>query len=270
MPTFWRAPDGTRLAVDAQGDGQVVVFQHGLCGDAAQAAEHFPAAPGLRRLTLECRAHGGSDAGSPEAFGIARFTDDLAGVLDETCGGATPAVVGGVSMGAAMALRLAVTRPDLVRALVINRPAWVTEPAPPNCAPIAEIGRCLAAADPATARERFLASETAAALRRDSPDNLASLTGFFDRDSPEVTAALLLAITADGPGVTEAEVAAVTVPALVVGCERDVVHPMAMAERLAALLPNARLAKVHPKSDDRARHFVEVRAEIDQFLSDVG
>ena len=270
MTTIWRAPDGTRLAVDTAGEGQVVVFQHGLGGDAAQAAESFPAAPGRRRLTLECRAHGGSEAGPTDAFGIARFTEDLAGLLDSGAAGPGPVVVGGVSTGAAIALRLAVTRPDLVRALVLSRPAWVTEPGPPNCAPIAEIGRFLAESDPTTARERFLASETAAALRRDSPDNLASLTGFFDREPPDVTAALLLAITADGPDVTEAEVAAVTLPALVIGCERDVVHPMAMAERVAALLPNARLAKVHPKSDDRARHFAEVRAEIDRFLRDVG
>ena len=46
-------------------------------------------------------------------------------------------------MGAAIALRLAVKQPELVRALVLARPAWVTEPAPPNMQAYAEVGELL-------------------------------------------------------------------------------------------------------------------------------
>ncbi|GJG87529.1 alpha/beta hydrolase [Gemmatimonadetes bacterium T265] len=261
------AADGTRLAVHETGAGAATVFQHGLCGDARQPYELFPHRAGRRLVTLECRAHGESATGPEDAFSIARFADDLAGFMDAERLGR--AVVGGVSMGAAVALRLAVRRPDLVRALVLVRPAWVADAAPANMRPNAEAGRLLAHHPPGRARALFEASGTAARLAADAPDNLASLRGLFSREPAAVTAALLRAIAADGPGLTEGEVAAVRVPALVVGCGRDVVHPLATAERLAALLPHPRLVRVTPKGDDRRRHVGEVCAALDAFLLEV-
>jgi pimeloyl-ACP methyl ester carboxylesterase len=51
-----------------------------------------------------------------------------------------PLVVGGVSLGAAIALRLAVRRPELVCGLILARPAWVTRAAPDNMKPNAKCG----------------------------------------------------------------------------------------------------------------------------------
>ena len=54
--------DGVRLVLSVAGSGPAMVFQHGLCGDAGQAAQVFP--DGFTRLTLECRGHGASEAGA--------------------------------------------------------------------------------------------------------------------------------------------------------------------------------------------------------------
>ena len=110
------SPDRPRLALAEVGHGPAMLFQHGLCGDARQPADVFPS-DAFRCLTVECRGHGGSEPGDPEAFGIASFADDVADTLDGMRLGPLP--VGGISMGAAIALRLAVRRPDLVSALVL-------------------------------------------------------------------------------------------------------------------------------------------------------
>jgi pimeloyl-ACP methyl ester carboxylesterase len=258
--------DGLRLHVEDSGDGMPVVLQHGLCGDAAQPAELFPADPSLRRITLECRGHGRSEAGDPEQFSIATFSDDVAALIETT--GEAPVVLGGVSMGAAIALRLAVHRPELVRGLVLVRPAWVTEAGPENMAPNAEVGRLLAALPAEEAREKFLAGDTAKRLAAEAPDNLASLTSFFSRADLETTAALLERISADGPGVTEARLRALRIPTLIVGHGRDTIHPLAHAERLSELIPYARLVRVTPKADDRDRYVVDIRAALTAFLKD--
>jgi pimeloyl-ACP methyl ester carboxylesterase len=257
--------DGVRLHVeDTGGAGLPVVFQHGLCGDAAQTAEVFP--PGFRRLTLECRGHGRSEAGPFERFAVAAFASDVAAILEEFD---EPVVVGGISMGAAIALRLAVRRPERVRALILARPAWVTENAPPNMAPNAEVGRLLATSTPETARAAFLAGATAARLAAAAPDNLATLTGMFAREPVEVTAALLQRISIDGPGVSEQEARALNVPTLVIATRQDSIHPLAHAETLAAMIPAARLAVIASKSTDRAAYVREFRAALAAFLMDL-
>jgi pimeloyl-ACP methyl ester carboxylesterase len=261
--TFHR--DGLALTwFDAGGEGLPVVFQHGLLGDANQTAEVFPDDRRLRLITLECRGHGNSEDGPSAGFAIAAFTDDVAALLDQQ--GLPRAVIGGISMGAAIASRLAVKRPDLTRALVLARPAWVTESAPPNMQPNAEIGRLLAGYPAAAARALFEQRPTARRLAEAAPDNLASLLRFFDRRPADTTAQLLMAISADGPGITESDLAGLSVPTLVIGHERDAVHPIGHAETLARLIPAARMAVITPKATDKAAHIEQFRHALQSFL----
>lgn len=253
------------LAFVEGGQGPAMLFQHGLCGDARQPADVFPSEM-FRCLTVECRGHGGSEPGDPEGFGIATFAADIAAVLDAKRLGPLP--IGGISMGAAIALRLAVLRPDLVSALVLARPAWVTEADPHNMRPNAEVGALLASHDAATARAIFDAGETAARLAEDGPDNLASLRGFFTREPLPVTSALLTRISADGPGVSREQVAGLRIPTLVVGHDRDVVHPLAMARELAALIPGSRLSIIPSKADDLEGYRAAFRASLRRFLKE--
>jgi pimeloyl-ACP methyl ester carboxylesterase len=93
-----------------------MVFQHGLCGDAAQPVQVFPDDIGWRCLTLECRGHGRSDTGPVGNLSIATFADDVADLIETRT--LNKPVLGGISMGSAISLRLAVTRPHLM--LVLN------------------------------------------------------------------------------------------------------------------------------------------------------
>jgi pimeloyl-ACP methyl ester carboxylesterase len=247
------------------GNGPAFVFQHGLCGDAAQPGEVFPDDAPFRRITLECRGHGLSESSDPSAFSIATFANDLAALIEAKA--IAPVALGGISMGAAIALRLAVTRPDLVSALVLARPAWFIEDAPANMRPFGEVGDLLARFPPGEARARFDRSDTSALLEREAPDNLASLRGFFDRSPQAVTAALLSRIAIDGPGVAADQVAALTLPTLVIGHGRDLLHPFDHAERLAGLIPGARLVEITPKATNWDQYVLEFRAALRSFLT---
>ncbi|MBW9064412.1 alpha/beta hydrolase [Rhizobium herbae] len=259
-----KTADGTVLNVDTAGEGQAIIFQHGLCGDAGQTDEAFPAKPGLRRITVEARGHGRSQTGALDSLLIATFTDDVADYLEQNF--PDPVVVGGISMGAAISLRLAVKRPDLVKGLVIARPAWVIEAAPANMSPNAEVGRLLKTLPPEEARAAFLTSAHGRSLAAEAPDNLASLEGFFTRAPIEVTAALLSAISADGPGVTEEEVRSLDVPTLVIGHKRDLIHPLTHASALTQMIPGARLVEITPKAESRQRYVADFRLALGSFL----
>ena len=254
-----------RLRIDdTGGTGIPVIFQHGLCGSAAQPAEVFPQHTGIRRVTLESRGHGASEPGEFSQFSIATFAEDTAALIAELdCGSV---VVGGISMGAAIAMRLAVTRPELVCGLIIARPAWSLSAAPANMAANAEVASCLERHPPEKARTRFGRSTTAKVLAVDGPDNLATLLGFFTREPVDVTAALLRAISADGPGIAEDDLRSLRIPTLVIGHGKGVIHPLGLAEELATLIPNAKLVRITPKSEDRARYVADMRAALADFL----
>lgn len=256
--------DGLRLSVVRTDSGRPMIFQHGLCGDAAQPAQVFPTGIGWQAVTLECRGHGASEAGPPEAFTLAGFADDLAALIEAE--GLAPLPLAGISMGAALALRLAATRPELVSALLLARPAWLDAPAPANLAPNRAVGALLRAHPPAEARARFEASPLAASLAAHAPDNLASLRGFFDRASATTTAELLARLSADGPGVTRDQIAAIRVPTLVLATARDAIHPLALARATAAAIPGARFAEIAARARDPEAYRRDFRAAVAAFL----
>lgn len=264
---FFEATDGTRLSVDIAGDGLAVVFQHGLCGDAGQTLETFPVEPGFCRITVEARGHGASQSGPLDRLSIATFADDITSYIETSL--TAPVVIGGISMGAAVALRLAVKRPDLVKALILARPAWVTAAAPENMAPNTEVGRLLKTFPLGEAQAAFLAGPTGQRLAVEAPDNLASLTGFFSRQPIAETAALLTAISNDGPGVTEEEVSRIAVPTLVIGHEHDSIHPIAYARELARRIPTGRFVEITPKTESRAQYVADFRHALSTFLKEL-
>jgi pimeloyl-ACP methyl ester carboxylesterase len=170
-------------------------------------------------------------------------------------------------MGAAIALRLAVKAPDRVRALVLARPAWLAASAPENLRFYAEVSALFDREPRAAGYDAFRASDSGRLLAAEAPDNLASLSGFFAPDRPAWTGALLQAIALDGPGVTETEIRALDVPTLIIGHGRDVAHPLAHAQALAAMIPGAQLVEITPKATDKAAYLREFRAALTDFLA---
>ena len=255
------------LSVVETGSGRPFVFQHGLCGDAAQPAQVFPADIGWQCLTMEARGHGSSEAGPAHELSIATFTRDLAGIIRSR--GLLGPVVGGISMGAAISLRLAVKHRELVSALVLARPAWLTDRDPENMRPNAYVGRLLHDFSSEDARARFEQSDTFRRLEIDAPDNLASLKGFFVRKPQATTSELLMRIAADGPGVSEDEIRRIDVPTLVIGHNRDVVHPIAHARRLAEWIPGSRFVEITPKAVDADAYRNDFRQALTSFLEEI-
>ncbi len=255
---IFHTADRVRLNLDIAGEGPDFVFQHGLCGDCNQTAQVFP--EGFRRLTLECRGHGLSDTGKLESFSLAQFTGDLGDMIAEQ---KLKPVVGGISMGAALSMRLAVTRPELVRALVLARPAWGWQSNPINMAPNAMVGEMLAAGQDLS---EFDQTSIAGALANNAPDNLTSLRGFFSREPLHVTSALLRRISVDGAGISESDLSALRLPVLILAHDRDHVHPLKLAKELANAIPGAEFAEITAKADDPVAYRNDFRAALAAFL----
>ena len=263
MTWFTLQRDGATLRGWDGGKGLPVIFQHGLGGDEAQVAEVFPDGQGIRRLTLECRGQGCSALGDPKQFSISAFADDVLAFADSQ--GIDRFIVGGISMGAAIALRIAIRHPERVRALILARPAWLWSAAPENMKPFVEVAAYLQK----RTVEDFEASTTAQRLAREAPDNLLSLKKFFSVKDRSAAASLLETIAADGPDVSDAEVRSIAVPTLVIGHRIDAVHPIEFAQTLADRITGSQFVEITPKAADKPKHVADFRKVMEQFLTSI-
>ncbi|QND45086.1 alpha/beta hydrolase (plasmid) [Rhizobium lusitanum] len=253
------------LAVFDGGQGLPVVFQHGLGGDEAQVAQTFPPGGDFRRITVECRGHGGSSLGSARPFSLQMFAEDV--LAAATVRGLDRFVVGGISMGAALALHLAHYHPKRVAALVLVRPAWTFATSPDNLEPIRAVAALLRSHPIDEARALFAGSEIGLRIKADAPDNFTSLLGYFDRPDAVAFADVLADIAADGPDVSQTAATAIAIPTMIVGNQQDAIHPLSHAQTLADTIPGASFVEVTPKATDKLQHFAEVQDAITRFLA---
>ena len=117
---------GTRLTYTDDGDGPVVVLVHGIIGDSSAWNDTVKRLRNrFRLLAIDYRGQGGSDIpGNPDAYGL-QMVDDIAALLTHT--GVSRACVIGASAGAEMALRLAVSHPQMIDGLVLIGSGWSRE-----------------------------------------------------------------------------------------------------------------------------------------------
>ncbi len=254
----------TELAVYVDGEGLPVVFQHGLGGDEMQVAQNIPTAD-IHRLTLECRGHGASSLGNARPFSIRMFAEDV--LAAATAYGFDRFIVGGISMGAAIALHLAHHHPHRIAGLVLVRPAWTFEASPDNLAPIRAVAALIRSHPIEEAKKRFVSSEIGRRIASETPDNFSSLLGYFDRPDATAFASVLADIAVDGPDVPQAAAAALAVPTLIIGNQHDAIHPLSRVQTLANVIPGASFVEVTAKAVDKNRHFADVQDAIAHFLA---
>ncbi len=118
---------GSRLRYLVAGEGEPLVLVHGLGGAAANWLALAPLLlPGRRLIVPELPGHGGSSP-LPAAPSLSPYADRLGLLLEHE--GATPAAVVGHSLGGAVAVRLALRRPESVSALVLAAAAGISSTA---------------------------------------------------------------------------------------------------------------------------------------------
>ena len=263
MPYFTH--DGLKFHYRRAGGGTPFVFQHGLGGDVTQPLNMFKPPPGFELLAMDCRGHGRTQPlDNPDSFTINSFADDLAAWLDHLHIG--NAVVGGISMGAAVALNFAVRRPQRTVALVLVRPAWATEPNPPNLQILATVGNLIQAHGVKRGKQIFHQSERYRNTANACPDCAQSLLRQFDEPRAADAVVRLLHIPASTPVEDPAALATISTPTLVLASRQDTIHPYEMGRTLAEQIPTARLIELTPKSVDLKRYETDVQQYIGQFL----
>jgi len=257
MPTFEH--DGHRLAYTEFGEGpRVCVLLHGLL---LSQKMHIPLAKALaergnRVVTLDLLGHGASDRPRDMwRYSMTFFGQQVVGLLDHL--GVDEAVIAGTSLGANVSLEVESLAPERVRGMVIEMP--VLDNALLACAiaftplmialtfgePLMRAVQTGARAIPKGAVP-FWGNVVLDTLRQDPAPSAAVLQGlFFGRTAPH-----------------RSERRTFQAPALVIGHQRDPVHPFSDSGMLAEELPNGRLLQ--------ANSIVELRLKPERLTGEIG
>ncbi len=264
MPFFDR--DGVRFHYRDQGGGVPFVFQHGLGSDIALTHALFTPPPGARLIGFDARGHGETrPLGDPKHIAIASYADDLAALLDLL--GLPAAVVGGVSMGAAIALSFVLRHPGRVLGLVLSRPAWLDRPLPENLRVFPHIALYLLRHGPREGLARFRETPEYQDLVREAPDCAEMVVANFEHPRAEECIARLERLPHDAPCHDRAEWRSIRVPTLVLANRQDPVHPWHLAETLTQSIPGAVLREITPKSVSLARHAADFQGIVEEYLA---
>jgi len=249
--------DGVSLSYEVFGKGdRTVVYLHGILLDSHlnhRLAEDLAEA-GFRVILLDLPGHGRSD--KPHAIALHRmdsYAHRVVRLLDEL--GVERAVVGGVSLGADVALQLALVAPERLLGMVLEMP--VLEQAVPAA---------LVIFAPVLFAVSYVAPVVRALLRfarrlpRARLGVLGSATGLVELDPDEI-AAILKGVVVGPVAPTVQERVSMTIPTLVIGHRSDRLHPLGDAARLSAQLPDARLVE--------ARSILELRLRPRRLTSEI-
>jgi pimeloyl-ACP methyl ester carboxylesterase len=247
------------------GSGIPFVFQHGLGADLNQTFELFQPPAGFRLLTFECRGHGQTrPLGPEEKISIEQFAQDLRAFLDHFH--IDRAVIGGISMGAAIALRFGLEYPERLMGLVLSRPAWIDQSRADNLKVFSTLAEYIRKYGAWEGAKRYQDTEFYQHVRAVSPDNAKSLLSQFADPRAEETVAKLERIPQYVPQHTRSDWKRISVPTLVLANRQDEIHPFDFGETLAREIPNAQLVELTPKSVSMTRHTADVQRAISEFL----
>ncbi|MCH2200526.1 MAG: alpha/beta hydrolase [Fuerstiella sp.] len=257
--------DGITFHYRDTGQGIPFVFQHGLSGDVSQPCGLFRPPAGVRLISFDCRAHGETQPLGPvDKIGFAGFAHDLAALLSHL--DIDRVVVGGISMGAALAIHFALQFPHRVMGLVQSRPAWLAGPNHKNAELFAAIADLLCDFGPTRGRELFCQSQAYAAMMVESPDCAGSLAGQFDGRSPVDRAVRLRRIPLDAPYDQLRELTRIRVPTLVMANRQDPIHAFDYGQKIAEQIGGAEFQELTSKSVSTERHAADVQCHLSGFF----
>ena len=238
MPSFFEH-EGRRLAYTVYGEGpRTTVLLHGLL---LSQKMHRPLARALARegnrvITLDLLGHGRSDRPRDmAAYSMPFFGEQVIGLLDHL--EVDEAVVAGTSLGANTTLEAAAAHPERVRGMVVEMP--VLDNALLGCAIAFTPLMCALTFGEPIMKGVSWATRKLPTGRVWGADVLLDTV----RQQPGPSAAVLQGLFFGRVAPHREIRRTITAPALVIGHDRDPVHPFSDSDALVSELPNARLLR---------------------------
>lgn len=247
--------DGRRLEYEISREGTPFVFLHGLGGGIHQIAGVYPGVEGIQLINMNQQGHGESQA-DWESYGFDAMGDDAVALLDHL--GIEKAIFGGISMGAAVSLNVAVRFPERVRGLFLIRNAWTDGPMDPDrITAYGDMGRCLKEGG----FEAFRKTSGWEIVKEPSAYTKKAFTLPFGEDFNIKNYQKFILLPPKQPIPDELSVKGIRVPTQIVACKGDFCHPFEKGVWLSERIPGACFTEI-PNKDEAPKEHNQILAEL--------
>ncbi|WP_420411050.1 alpha/beta fold hydrolase [Roseibium sp.] len=258
-----------QVSYDLHGEGKDILFLHGLAADKAQVKASLEGLNGYRIISLDMPGHGETRLSnsnfSVSEVGFNAYAEVAGALLQHL--GIRRVVAGGISMGAGIALNLALSHPGLIRALLLVRPAWLDRPARPHLNILEEIGSWLDLLGLEDAEKHLETHPTFNSIKAENPNSASSIRNVLTRPQAVEAAGVLRALIADQPFQRIEKLGRLSMPALVIGNNADPLHPSRIAREIQGALGEAVYFHAPPRYLAPDEHRTAVVETITRFLS---
>lgn len=176
------------------------------------------------------------------------------------------AILGGISMGAGIALNIALRAPEMVKALILIRPAWLDQEKPKNLEILLKAAKYIGQIGGA---EIFSRSREVRQLRSVLPVAAQSVMGVFDKTQSPKLPVVLENMVLDKPFDKVSALAKIKVPSLLIGNENDPLHPLNLTQVIHDHIPKNQMFVVPSRYLNNTEHQKSVTQHISKFINDL-
>jgi len=249
------------LYYEVIGEGEPFIFLHGMGGSIQQIKNTYRPIEGIKLILIDQQGHGQSSMDSSE-LSFRQLAADVITVADEL--DLEPFYIAGISMGAAVSLRVTIEHPLRVKKLCLIRNAWANAPMSERFASLFGL-----MADYLEKRdyEGFTHHPQYLKLKAESEQATVSLRNFFTEEPALKYPSKFKIMPKDRPFERWEQVERLTMPVLIFACHQDPVHPFELGKEITSHLKNAIFQELVSKDIDTKAHLDALNHHLALFLT---
>ncbi len=267
MPFFQN--DGINFYYEKEGRGFPFLFLHGLGGSIDANKYLIEEITDMEKIYVDMRGHGRTHPlGTVENLNFRQFSKDTRNLINHL--GISKLIIGGISMGAAVSIRFTLDFPEMVKGLILIRPAWLNCKNPKNLNYFKMIINLLEKYSPEEAIKYLIDNPDYQDLERKYPAVARTLADQILSENAKDYYYRLISLPNSIPYEDPHELSKITIKTLIIGTELDPIHPFSIARQLTKNIHDSSLYEVVSKSENIDLHVSQIQKLIEKYLSEIG
>jgi len=261
MPKFKH--EGIELNYEIEGEGTPFLYLHGLGDNLSFVFETFQKPQGVKLIALDQRGHGRSEH-DYKLMSFEKLADDAMALMNYL---SIPTFfVGGLSMGAGVALNLAIHNTNRVLGLILIRASSTDEPMKEDVRNWFDtVSRYLPEDN---GKQLFKKDPIFLSIQEVYPRAVSTFTRYFDDESSVKYPKKFVDMPNDTPIRSKEELKNISIPVLILSNKYDFIHPLEYSLFYKDNMKNVTYFELTSKTVNSSKHVSELNTAISNFIAE--